>query len=328
MVIAVTGAAGYPGSHMLLSLAEAEEAYVPFDTARMLQRTSGNIEQLVVDPLADPEGLAQKFKDREVTEVIHFAGGGFVPLSIDDPLTYYRDNTLTAYTLISACMRAGVKRLVLSSTASVYGVPERMPINETAPVSPISPFGASMAMAERIAADVAAVSNLDIVVLRYFNLAGADPACRAGERGRPRHLIKVVAQIAVGTRQEKLQIYGDDYSTPDGTCVRDYVHVSDMADAHLAALNYLRKGAQTVTLNVGYGYGASVLDVVAAAERVIGRKIDTEVADRRAGDPPLLIADNAEIRTVLDWAPRFDDLDYIVQSAIDWEQHCKDESVQ
>ncbi|MCI5043738.1 MAG: UDP-glucose 4-epimerase GalE [Aquisalinus sp.] len=329
MVIAVTGAAGYPGSHMLLSLEEAGEAYIPFDTARMLQRTTlGETQHIIVDPLEDPEVLAAKFTDNDVTEVIHFAGGGFVPLSIDDPLTYYRDNTLTAYTLVSACMRAGVKRLVLSSTASVYGVPDRMPINETAPLSPISPFGASMAMAERIAGDVAAVSNLDLVVLRYFNLAGADPACRAGERGRPRHLIKVVAQISVGTRKEKLQIYGDDYSTPDGTCVRDYVHVSDMADAHFAALRYLREGGDTVTLNVGYGYGASVLDVVAAAERVLGHQIETEVADRRPGDPPLLIADNAEIRTVLDWAPRFDDLDYIVRSAIDWEQHCKDESAQ
>ncbi len=326
MAIAVTGAAGYPGSHMLLSLEEAGEAYVPFDSKRMLQRTREVSPNIIVDPMEDSEALAEKFIDHKITEVIHFAGGGFVTLSIDDPLSYYRDNTLTAYVLMSACMRAGVERLVLSSTASVYGVPQIMPINEATPLQPISPFGSSMAMAERIASDVAAAGNLKLATLRYFNLAGADPECRAGERGRPRHLIKVAAQIVVGTRKEKLQIYGSDYDTPDGTCIRDYVHVSDMADAHLSALRYLREGGSSVTLNVGYGYGASVREVISAAERVSGKKIETEDAPRRPGDPPLLIADNAEIRTILDWSPRFDDIDYIVRTAIDWEEHLKREA--
>ncbi len=328
MVIAVTGATGYPGTHMLLCLAGAGEAFVAFDSMRMLKRTQKENADVIVDRMDNGAALAEKFVDHKVKEVIHFAGGGFVPASIDDPLTYYRDNTLTAYTLMTACIRAGVERLVLSSTASVYGVPARMPINEATPLEPISPFGSSMAMAERIASDVAAAGNLEIAILRYFNLAGADPDCRAGERGRPRHLIKVVAQIVVGTRKEKLQIYGNDYETPDGTCIRDYVHVSDMADAHLEALKYLRDGGASVTLNVGYGYGASVREVISAAERVTGQKIETEDTLRRPGDPPLLIADNAEIRTVLDWAPRYDDLDFIVRSAIDWEKHCKDESVQ
>ena len=323
MVVAVTGAAGYPGSHMLISLEEAGEEALAIDTPLQVARTTSRNQSIMTDTLEDGEALGSLFLDRGVTEVIHFSGAGFVAQSLTDPLAYYRDNTIVAYEMMIACEKAKVERFVLSSTASVYGVPERMPIHETTQLDPISPFGSSMAMAERIVSDVSSSMGRKFATLRYFNPAGADPLGRAGELGRPRHLIKVVAQIVVGTRKEKLQIFGDDYSTPDGTCIRDYVHVSDLADAHLAALEHLRRDGESVTLNLGYGYGASVLEVIAAAERVSGVKIDTEIAERRPGDPPLLIADNAEMRTVLDWSPRFDDLDYIVKSAIEWEERCQ-----
>lgn len=323
MTIAVTGANGYPGSHMLLCLADGGEGFVPVDEQGVLVPALQNNYELVTISLRDAEAMASLFVEKNITEVIHFAGGGFVEQSINKPLPCYQENTLTALSLMEACEQAEVARLVLSSCASVYGVPERMPINEATPLNPTSPFGSSMAMAERIVSDVAAAKGIDVAILRYFNLAGADPLGRAGEGGKPRHLIKVVAQIAVGTRQEKLQIYGDDYPTPDGTCIRDYVHVCDMADAHLAALRYLRAGGASVTLNCGYGYGASVLDVVAATGRVIGGPLATEIAPRRLGDPPLLIADNADIRTVLDWSPRYEELDLIVRTAIDWEERCK-----
>ena len=327
MAIAVTGATGYPGSHMLLCLEEAGENYVPMDRAGPILPFLQEKVSFVKEPLRRTDEIIKSFKSHGISEVIHFAGSGFVEQSLRHPLREYKENTLTAMRLVEACVETGVKRIVLSSTASVYGVPERMPIHETIPINPISPYGASMAMAERIISDIAASAGINVVILRYFNLAGADPECRAGEGGKPRHLIKAIAQIAVGTRKEKLQIYGDDYDTPDGTCIRDYVHVSDMADAHLAALRYLRDNGKSATLNCGYGYGASVLDVVNAVEHVTGQSLEKEMAPRRAGDPPLLIADNAEIRTRLSWSPRYEDLNFIVRTAIDWEEICKNDAV-
>ncbi|MEQ1931818.1 MAG: UDP-glucose 4-epimerase GalE, partial [Parvularculaceae bacterium] len=222
--------------------------------------------------------------------------------------------------LLEACADAGVRRFIFSSSASVYGMPEYSPVPETAPLRPISAYGASMAMSERILADAAAAGNLSFATLRYFNVAGADPKRRAGEIGRATHLIKVAAQVAVGARKGKLQIYGSDYPTPDGTAIRDYVHVSDIAEAHLSALSWLRSGGAPVTLNIGYGRGYSVREVIDAMERVIGGAIPKEASARRAGDPPQLIADCAAIRRVLQWRPRHDDIDYIVRTAIDWEK--------
>ncbi len=327
MVIAVTGASGYLGTHMLLSLMDAGLDFLAIDREGDLPEALQGKGAAVLDvALEETDRLVEVFKEHGVTGVIHFPGAGSVPKSVDDPLTFYRNNTVGALALISACSRAGVKHFVLSSTASVYGEPERIPISEEQQLNPITPSGASMAMAERMVFDVGTSNGLSIVTLRYFNAAGADPEGRAGELGKPQHLIKVVAQIAVGTREEALKINGRDYQTPDGTAVRDYIHVTDIAEAHLCALHYLVAGGESVTLNAGYGQGASVLDVAYAAERVTGKTLPQEDGPRRVGDPPLLIADNAAIRSRLDWTPRYDDLDFIVRSAISWEQQLKDKS--
>lgn len=319
MTIAVTNAAGFPGSHMLLRLMDRQESFIALDEeADLPAALSGSV--LLRPDMSDAGALQRVLEEHGVTEIIHFTGERLPPAADTDPAVHYARNTIASFHLVKAAAAAGVKRFVFSSTASVYGVPDRMPIREETPLDPITAFGGSMAMAERIIRDIGTANGMAVAVLRYFNLAGADPEGRAGELGKPRHLIKVAAQIAVGSRREKLQVFGDDYPTPDGTAIRDYIHVADMAEAHHSALDYLRAGGNSVVLNCGYGFGASVLDVISAVERVTGEKLPVETIARRRGDPPLLIADNAEIRTLLDWAPRFDDLDYIVRSAIDWER--------
>ncbi len=321
MSVLVTGGAGYIGSHMLMALLDAGEKAVALDNL------STGVRALVPDgatffegDAGDQDMLARIFKDHEITDVIHFAGSTLVPESIRHPLAYYANNTANTLMLLCACVEAKVSRFIFSSTASVYGTPDRVPISEQAPIVSITPYGASMAMSERILQDAAEAHGLSYVTLRYFNVAGADPEGRAGQVGKPTHLVKVAAQIAVGAREEKLQIFGNDYPTPDGTAIRDYVHVSDLAQAHLHALQYLRGGGASTTLNVGYGRGYSVYEVMEAFERVTGEALPNEPAPRRAGDPPQLIADNAAIRTLLDWRPRYDDLDFIVETAIEWER--------
>jgi len=321
MSVLVTGGAGYIGAHMLLALKDAGEDAVALDNlfsgAQWLAPGSA---AFVKADVGDKAALHKVFKDHDVHEVIHFAGSILVPESIKHPLDYYTNNTGATLALLTACVEAGVKRFIFSSTAAIYGTPERVPISEQAPINSITPYGASMAMSERILQDAASAHDLSYVTLRYFNVAGADPDGRAGEIGKPRHLIKVAAQIAVGTRQEKLQVYGGDYPTPDGSAIRDYVHVTDLAQAHLQALERLRKGGASTTLNCGYGRGYSVYEVIESFKRVTGAPLAYDVAPRRAGDPPQLIADNAAIRTVLDWRPRYDDIDFIVETAIAWER--------
>ena len=328
MSVLVTGGAGYIGAHMLLALEDAGEHAVALDNlstgARWLTPQSA---AFIEADAGDEAALARIFAEHEITEVIHFAGSILVRESIRRPLEYYQNNTANTLSLIRACVAAGVKRFIFSSTASVYGVPERTPISETAPIRSITPYGASMSMSERILADAAAAHGMSFVILRYFNVAGADPRGRAGEIGKPTHLIKAAAQIAIGRRKEKLQIYGGDYPTPDGSAIRDYVHVSDLAQAHLAALERLRGDGGSITLNCGYGRGYSVYEVVEAFRRVTGRDLEYEVGPRRAGDPAQLIADNAAIRTVLDWRPRYDDIDFIVETAIDWERRLAERQV-
>jgi len=321
MSVLVTGGAGYIGAHMLLALEDAGEPAVALDNlstgARWLAPESANF---VEGDVGDEAVLARIFAEQGVEEVIHFAGSILVPESIRHPLDYYTNNTANTLRLINACVTAGVKRFIFSSTASVYGTPERTPISEDAPIRSITPYGASMAMSERILEDAAAAHGISFVTLRYFNVAGADPQGRAGEIGKPTHLIKAAAQIAVGVRKEKLQIYGGDYPTPDGSAIRDFVHVSDLAQAHMAALARVRGKGGAITLNCGYGRGYSVYEVVEAFRRVTGTDLPYDVGPRRAGDPPQLIADNAAIRTALDWRPRYDDIDFIVETAIDWER--------
>jgi UDP-glucose 4-epimerase len=271
----------------------------------------------------DAQPWVRCFKDYGVKAVIHFAGDGTIPASLIDPLREYERTLVSSLTLLRAATQCGLEHIVFSSTASVYGVPDRMPIKEATPLNAISPYGAAMAMAERIFADVCRPACISTATLRYFNVAGADPELRSGERGHPRHLIKAAAQIATGILNEPLKIYGNDYETPDGTAIRDYIHVSDMADAHAAALDYLRAGGRSITLNCGYGEGVSVHEVIGAVERVTGQVMDTKIAARRAGDPPQLIADNAAIRSTLNWTPRFDDIELIVRTAIAWEQKAR-----
>ena len=321
MSVLVTGGAGYIGSHMLLALLDAGEKAVALDnlsTGRRDLVPDGAI--FVEGDVGDADALARIFREHDIEEVIHFAGSILVPESIRHPLAYYANNTANTLMLLCACVEADIPRFIFSSTASVYGTPDRVPISEQAPINSITPYGASMSMSERILQDAADAHGLSYATLRYFNVAGADPKGRAGEVGKPTHLVKVAAQIAVGARKEKLQIFGGDYPTPDGTAIRDYVHVSDLAEAHLKALKRLREGGASTTLNVGYGRGCSVFDVMEAFKRVTGEALSHEMAPRRAGDPAQLIADNAAIRTVLDWRPRYDDLDFIVETAIDWER--------
>lgn len=321
MTVLVTGGAGYIGSHMLLALLDAGESAVALDNLSTGdRRLVPEGAALVEADAGDATILARVFKEYGVNEVIHFAGSILIPQSIRHPLDYYANNTANTLTLIRACVEAGIGRFIFSSTASVYGTPERVPISEQAPLRSIAPYGASMAMSERILEDAARAHGLSFVTLRYFNVAGADPSGRAGEIGKPTHLIKVAAQIAVGARKETLQIFGADYPTPDGTAIRDYVHVSDLAAAHLQALERVRGGASSTTVNCGYGRGYSVYEVMEAFERVTGAPLPHEIAARRPGDPAQLIADNAAIRTLLDWRPRYDDIDFIVETAIEWEK--------
>jgi len=321
MTVLVTGGAGYIGAHMLLALADAGEDAIALDDlsagARWLARDAA---KLTIMDVGDRDAVKKLIAKHKIEEVIHFAGSILVPESLQHPLDYYQNNTAKTLMLLKACVETGVKRFIFSSTAAVYGTPDSVPINEAAAIHSISPYGASMAMSERILTDASTAHDLSYVTLRYFNVAGADPKGRAGQIGKPTHLIRVAAQIAVGARHEKLQIYGSDYPTPDGAAIRDYVHVSDLADAHLSALERLRRGGSSATLNCGYGRGYSVFEVIDAVERVSGKKLPHDIAERRAGDPPQLIADSAAIRTVLDWRPRYDDMDFIVRTAIDWER--------
>lgn len=321
MSVLVTGGAGYIGAHMLLALDDADERAVALDDlstgARWMAPASA---PFIEADAGDHAALIKTFEEHQVEEVIHFAGSILVPESIRRPLDYYANNTGTTLSLIKACVEAGVKRFIFSSTAAVYGTPERVPISENAPIRSITPYGASMSMSERILEDAGKAHDLSFAILRYFNVAGADPAGRAGEIGKPTHLIKAAAQIAAGVRQEKFQVYGGDYPTPDGAAIRDYVHVSDLAQAHLNALQKLREGARSLTLNCGYGIGYSVFEVLDAFKRVTGEELPHEVTARRPGDPAQLIADNAAIRTELNWRPRYDDIDFIVETALAWER--------
>jgi UDP-glucose 4-epimerase len=243
-----------------------------------------------------------------------------VPDSVRDPLGYYRNNTLNTCLLLDAAVAAGVRQFIFSSTAAVYGNPEHVPVRENAPTNSISPYGTSKLMSEIMLHDTARAHDLRFVVLRYFNVAGADPKGRTGQATpAATHLIKVACETALG-RRPQLSVFGTDYPTPDGTCVRDYIHVSDLVRAHSAALAYLRSGGNSMTFNCGYGSGASVFDVIEAVRRVCGHDFPVEVAGRRAGDPAALVADVQRIRETLEWRPQFDDLDTIVGHAFAWER--------
>ena len=321
MTILVTGGAGYIGSHMVHALVDAGENVVVLDNLstgfRFLIPASVPI---VVGSTGDRELVAKLIETHRVTAIVHFAASIVVPDSVADPLGYYHNNTMNTCLLLQAAVAGGVRHVIFSSTAAVYGNPEHSPVREDAATRPISPYGSSKLMSEIMLHDAGRAHDLRFAVLRYFNVAGADPQQRTGQStAGATHLIKVACEAALG-RRPKLDVYGTDYPTADGTCIRDYIHVSDLVRAHSAALAYLRGGGASATFNCGYGHGASVLEVLAAVKRVSGRDFPVEVTGRRAGDPAALVADVERIRRTLDWQPQFDDLDTIVGHALAWER--------
>jgi UDP-glucose 4-epimerase len=259
-------------------------------------------------------------KEHGIDTIIHFAASIVVPESVAEPLRYYENNTVKSRSLLATAVRCGIKHFIFSSTAAVYGNPASTPIVEDSPVAPINPYGRSKLMTEWILSDVANASSLKYFVLRYFNVAGADAAGRSGQSSKEAtHLIKVAVQAALG-RRSGLDVFGTDYPTPDGSCIRDYVHVSDLAQAHLDALRYLREGGDSTVSNVGYGRGYSVLEVIDAVKRVSGVDFPVRIRERRAGDPAILVASNERACHLLQWKPRCDDLPLIIRDALNWEQ--------
>ena len=320
--VLVTGGAGYIGSHAVLALKDAGWRVAVIDDLSNGSRSvvpdgvpffQGSIaERVLVDSIIDELGIGA---------IMHFAGSIVVPESVEKPLKYYANNTLASHSLISAAVDAGVRHILFSSTAAVYGAPERVPIAEDDPKLPINPYGASKLMTERMLEDASAAHSFNYGALRYFNVAGADPKGRAGQIGKgSTHLIKVAVEAVVGKR-DHVAVYGSDYPTRDGTCIRDYVHVSDLAAAHVAALEWLTQHpSENLVINCGYGKGLSVLEVLDAVDRANGKPVKRVIESRRAGDPPSLIAGNERLLRVLDWQPAFGDIDRIVSDALAWEK--------
>lgn len=321
MTILVTGGAGYIGSHMVLALCDAGEDAVVLDnltTGFWWAVPPGA--RLIEGDIGDETLLDRLMAEHRFDAVIHFAGSIVVPDSVADPLAYYLNNTVKSRALLAAAVRAGIPRFIFSSTAAVYGNPASLPVVETAPPQPISPYGASKLMTEWMLRDSHAAYGLQYVALRYFNVAGADPAGRSGQSTpRASHLIKAACQTALGQRPH-LEIFGTDYDTPDGTCLRDYIHVSDLIAAHGDALAHLRRGGASGIFNCGYGRGYSVRDVIGAVERAHGGPVKTVLSPRRPGDPAAIVAGADRVRRELGWTPRHDDLDVIVRTALDWEK--------
>jgi UDP-glucose 4-epimerase len=321
MTILVTGGAGYIGSHMVHELRGAGEAVVVLDNlVTGFDWAVAEGVPLVVGDTGDQRLVAALIAEHKVEAIIHFAASTVVPESVADPLGFYRNNTANSRALIETAIKGGVRHFIFSSTAAVYGNPERMPVAEDAPAVPMSPYGSSKLMTETMLRDAGHAHGLGYVILRYFNVAGADPQLRTGQSSRnATHLIKVAAEAALGLRP-KIDVYGTDYPTPDGTGVRDYIHVSDLVRAHSDALAYLRGGGRPVTLNCGYGHGFSVLEVIDTVKRVSGVDFRVDVGPRRPGDPAQVVAAVGRIHAALGWQPRLDDLATIVEHALAWQR--------
>uniref|UniRef100_Q07RN6 UDP-glucose 4-epimerase n=1 Tax=Rhodopseudomonas palustris (strain BisA53) TaxID=316055 RepID=Q07RN6_RHOP5 len=321
MTVLVTGGAGYIGSHMVLALVEAGESVVVIDD--LSTGFSAFLPEgvpLFIGDAGDENLVENVIAAHRVDAIIHFAGSVVVPDSMSDPLRFYRNNTMTTRNLLSAAVKCNVSRFIFSSTAAVYGNPDQVPVPEQAPTRPLSPYGCSKLMSEIMLHDTAVAHGLNYVVLRYFNVAGADPLARIGLATiGATHLLKIAVEAATGQRA-KIDVFGTDYPTPDGSCIRDFIHVSDLAQAHRAALSYLRRGGGPTTLNCGYGRGYSVLETIDAVRRVSGRNFAVQTAPRRPGDIMTMVADTSRIRAVLDWTPSYDDLDTIAAHALAWEE--------
>jgi UDP-glucose 4-epimerase len=319
MKVLVTGGAGYIGSHMVRTLGEKGHEVVVYDNLSTGYRESVLHGRLLVADLADAVTLDALFAKEKFDAVAHFAAHIVVDESVREPIKYYRNNFVNALTLIETCLRHKVDRFIFSSTAAVYGIPERVPVTEAALLLPINPYGASKRMVEQVLQDVSHASGLRYVALRYFNVAGADPESRIGQKYKDAtHLITVSLRAALGLRKE-LNIFGTDYETPDGTCIRDYIHVDDLIEAHILALDHLSRGGTSRVFNCGYGHGYSVREVVEEVKRVTGIDFPVQETGRRDGDPPALVADSLLIRQEFGWKPRYDDLAFIIKTAWDWE---------
>jgi UDP-glucose 4-epimerase len=316
----VTGGAGYIGSHVVRQLGEAGERIVVLDNLRKGFRQAVTAGELVVGEVGDYALVSRLLADHQVDTVMHFAAHTIVPESVAQPLKYYGNNTCSTRTLLQACLEKGVQQFVFSSTAAVYGIPEGGYLGEDSPTRPINAYGTSKLMSEWMLRDVAAVNPLRYVALRYFNVAGSDPGGRIGQATPGATLLTKVACEAMVGKRPHVSLFGTDYPTPDGTGVRDYLHVEDLASAHLRALDYLRGAGRSVTLNVGYGHGYSVREVLAMVEKVGGRALAIREEPRRAGDPAYLVARAERIRAELGWQPRHDDLSAIVASSLAWER--------
>lgn len=320
--VLVTGGAGYIGSHAVLALKDAGWAVsVVDDLSNGVRRAVPEDVPFYQGSIADRALLQRIFAEQQIEAIMHFAGSIVVPESVEKPLFYYWNNTIATHALLTAAVEAGVKHILFSSTAAVYGAPEKVPVCEDDPKQPINPYGASKLMTERMLSDASAAYPFNYGALRYFNVAGADPKGRTGQQGKgSTHLIKVAVEAAVGLR-DHIAVYGTDYETPDGTCIRDYIHVSDLAAAHVAALEWLiAHPNENLVMNCGYGRGLSVLEVLAAVDRHTNLPIKRVMEGRRAGDPPMLISANQRILDTLDWRPRFDNIDTIVGDALAWER--------
>jgi UDP-glucose 4-epimerase len=318
--VLVTGGAGYIGSHVVRQLGEADVPVIVLDNLSSGFGDAVLHGKLVVGETGDRRLVTQLLREHGIRTVLHFAAHTIVPESIQDPLKYYGNNTCSTRNLLECCAAADVERFIFSSTAAVYGIPPDGIAGEDSALAPINPYGTSKLMTEWMLRDLAAASALRYVILRYFNVAGSDPGGRIGQSTRRATLLtKVACEAAVGKRPH-VSIYGTDYPTADGTGVRDYIHVEDLASAHLQAMDYLGGGGESTLLNCGYGHGYSVRDVLDAVERVHGRPLTIREEPRRAGDPPTLVARSELIRSVLGWRPRYDDLDFIVRTSLDWER--------
>ena len=321
MTVLVTGGAGYIGTHMIQALVDAGESVVVIDNLSTGFSTflPAGVPLFIGD--AGDENLVEGvIAAHDVKSIIHFAGSVVVPDSMRDPLAYYRNNTMTTRSLLNAAVKSGVDRFIFSSTAAVYGNPDQVPVSESAPTRPLSPYGSSKLMTEIMLHDTASAHGMNYVVLRYFNVAGADPQARMGlATVGATHLLKIAVEAATGQRA-KIDVFGTDYPTPDGSCIRDFIHVSDLAQAHRAALSYLRSGGTSVTLNCGYGCGYSVLETIEAVRRISGRHFAVQYGPRRPGDIMTMVADTSRIRSTLDWTPQYDDLETIARHALAWEE--------
>ena len=320
MKVLVTGGAGYIGSHVVRQLAAAGHDIVVFDNLSTGYRWAVTAGELVVGDLADEQALEAVFSEHGFEAVLHFAANIVVPESVANPLKYYSNNTRNTLNLLKMVERYQVPYMVFSSTAAVYGMPEQTVLTEDLPLAPINPYGASKMMSERMMMDLAAASNLNYVILRYFNVAGANPDGLLGQATpEATHLIKVACECVTGQR-DGMSVFGTDYETRDGTCVRDYIHVEDLAKAHVMALDYMAKGGESQVLNCGYGRGFTVREVIDVVKAESGVDFPVQETERRAGDPAALMADNTRIKSVLGWQPDYDDLNTIVRTALAWEK--------